>query len=247
MENQHFHKKVWLRSYKPCALWPLPPFILHSLPSGIFPSIAPHSLLQCDAENILQSESQTAMCCCLFLFCRIFVLCRTHRIVFSVFAPMLIVWPPVYRKNKNFDPIFEILWYKQAYHRLGIRSAIPVMPAMMLLWDIMTPFGIPVDPLVYMTTAMSEGRGGRRSHAAAARTETTVISRARELRRRRPAIWFIFGVTRSKNTHLHRPAQSGTSVFGFFPAWQVSERGRSLFLPVPVVVYVPDKQMRLED
>lgn len=84
---------------------------------------------------------------------------------------MLIVWPPVYRKNKNVDPIFEILWYKLAYHRLGIRSAIPVMPAMMLLWEIMTPFGIPVDPLVYMTTAMSEGRGGRRSHAAATRTD----------------------------------------------------------------------------
>lgn len=53
-----------------------------------------------------------------------------------------------------------------AYHRLGIRSAIPVIPAMMLLWEIMTPFGTPVDPLVYMTTAMSEGSGGLRSHAA---------------------------------------------------------------------------------
>ena len=53
-----------------------------------------------------------------------------------------------------------------AYHRLGIRSAIPVMPAMMLLWEIMTPFGMPVDPLVYMMTAMSEGSGCLRSRAA---------------------------------------------------------------------------------
>lgn len=52
----------------------------------------------------------------------------------------------------------------------------------MLLWEIITPFGIPVEPLVYMTTAMSEGRGGRRSHAAATWTEMTVISCARELR-----------------------------------------------------------------
>lgn len=98
MENQHFHKKVWLRSHKPCALWPLPPFIPHSLPSGNFPSIAPHSLLQCDCENTLQSESQTAMCCCLFLFWRV-----EPTALFLVFSrPMLIVWPPVYRKNKIF-------------------------------------------------------------------------------------------------------------------------------------------------
>lgn len=53
-----------------------------------------------------------------------------------------------------------------AYLRLGIRSAMPVMPAMMLLWEIMTPFGMPVDPLVYMMTAMSEGSGCLRSRAA---------------------------------------------------------------------------------
>lgn len=51
------------------------------------------------------------------------------------------------------------LTYCFSYHRLGIRSAIPVMPAMMLLWEIMTPFGMPVEPLVYMMTAMSEGTG----------------------------------------------------------------------------------------
>lgn len=45
------------------------------------------------------------------------------------------------------------------YPRLGILLAIPVIEAMMLLWEIMTPFGIPVDPLVYMITAMSEGDG----------------------------------------------------------------------------------------
>lgn len=52
------------------------------------------------------------------------------------------------------------------YQRLGIRSAIPVIPAIRLLWEIMTPFGMPVDPLVYMMTAMSEGSGCLRSRAA---------------------------------------------------------------------------------
>lgn len=48
----------------------------------------------------------------------------------------------------------------------GIRSEIPVMPAIRLLWEMMTPFGMPVDPLVYMMTATSEGNGGLRSRAA---------------------------------------------------------------------------------
>lgn len=52
-----------------------------------------------------------------------------------------------------------------AYLRLGILSAMPVMPAMTLLWEIMTPFGTPVDPLVYMMTAMSEDSGFLRSTA----------------------------------------------------------------------------------
>ena len=46
-----------------------------------------------------------------------------------------------------------------AYSRLGMRSAMPVMLAMMLLWEIITPLGMPVEPLVYMTTAMSDGAG----------------------------------------------------------------------------------------
>lgn len=45
------------------------------------------------------------------------------------------------------------------YSRSGMRSAMPVTPAMMLLWEIMTPLGMPVEPLVYMMTAMSEGMG----------------------------------------------------------------------------------------
>lgn len=49
-----------------------------------------------------------------------------------------------------------------AYLRFGSRSAMPVMPAMMLPWEIMTPLGIPVEPLVYMMTAMSEGSGASR-------------------------------------------------------------------------------------
>lgn len=53
----------------------------------------------------------------------------------------------------------------------GIRSDIPVMPAIRLLWEMMTPLGKPVDPLVYMMTAMSEGEGGLRSRAAGIRTE----------------------------------------------------------------------------
>lgn len=53
----------------------------------------------------------------------------------------------------------------QAYLRLGIRSAMPVTPAMMLPWEIMTPLGMPVEPLVYMMTAMSEDSGCLRSTA----------------------------------------------------------------------------------
>lgn len=53
----------------------------------------------------------------------------------------------------------------------GIRSEIPVMPAIRLLWEMMTPLGMPVDPLVYMMTATSEGNGGLRSRAAVTITE----------------------------------------------------------------------------
>lgn len=41
----------------------------------------------------------------------------------------------------------------------GIRSHCPVIPAIRLLWTIMTPLGLPVEPLVYITTARSEGWG----------------------------------------------------------------------------------------
>lgn len=41
----------------------------------------------------------------------------------------------------------------------GMRSHWPVIPAMRLLWTIMTPLGRPVEPLVYMTTARSDGWG----------------------------------------------------------------------------------------
>lgn len=43
----------------------------------------------------------------------------------------------------------------------------PVMPAMMLPWEIMTPLGMPVEPLVYMMTAMSEDCGCLRPTATA--------------------------------------------------------------------------------
>lgn len=51
------------------------------------------------------------------------------------------------------------LSFTMTYPSLGILLAIPVIEAMMLLCEIMTPFGIPVDPLVYMITAISEGSG----------------------------------------------------------------------------------------
>lgn len=54
-----------------------------------------------------------------------------------------------------------------AYLRLGIRSAMPVIPAMMLPWEIMTPLGMPVEPLVYMMTAISVDCGCLRSTATA--------------------------------------------------------------------------------
>ena len=41
----------------------------------------------------------------------------------------------------------------------GMRSHWPVIPAIRLLWTIMTPLGLPVEPLVYITTARSEGCG----------------------------------------------------------------------------------------
>lgn len=59
----------------------------------------------------------------------------------------------------------------------GIRSEIPVMPAIRLLWEMMTPFGMPVDPLVYMMTAMSEGNGVLRSRAAGIVTEDSTNMR----------------------------------------------------------------------
>lgn len=56
-----------------------------------------------------------------------------------------------------------------AYLRFGIRSAMPVIPEMMLPWEIMTPLGMPVEPLVYIMTAMSDDRGCLRSTATADR------------------------------------------------------------------------------
>lgn len=51
--------------------------------------------------------------CSVLLF--IFILtCATHWIVFSVFAPMLIVWPPVYRKNKILILFFFLNFVIQA-------------------------------------------------------------------------------------------------------------------------------------
>lgn len=66
------------------------------------------------------------------------------------------------RAEKLTAGLKTLMW---AYLRFGIRSAMPVIPAMMLLWEIMTPLGMPVEPLVYMMTAMSEGSGCLRSTA----------------------------------------------------------------------------------
>lgn len=41
----------------------------------------------------------------------------------------------------------------------GMRSHWPVMPAMRFRWMIITPLGLPVEPLVYITMARSEGWG----------------------------------------------------------------------------------------
>lgn len=53
-----------------------------------------------------------------------------------------------------------------------MRSAMPAMPAMMLPWEIMTPLGMPVEPLVYMMTAMSEDSGCVRRSATADTRDT---------------------------------------------------------------------------
>lgn len=47
----------------------------------------------------------------------------------------------------------------QTYPSPGMRSHWPVIPAMRLLWTIMTPLGRPVEPLVYISTARSDGLG----------------------------------------------------------------------------------------
>lgn len=62
-------------------------------------------------------------------------------------------------KNQWTDRITLDRSVRETYFRLGMRSAMPVMPAMMLLWEIMTPLGMPVEPLVYMITAISDGTG----------------------------------------------------------------------------------------
>ena len=46
-----------------------------------------------------------------------------------------------------------------AYPSPDTLSAMPVTPARRLPWEMSTPLGIPVEPLVYMMTARSAGRG----------------------------------------------------------------------------------------
>lgn len=52
------------------------------------------------------------------------------------------------------------------------------MPAIKLLWEMRTPFGTPVDPLVYMMTATSEGNGDLRSRATVIITEKIAQTQA---------------------------------------------------------------------
>lgn len=76
-----------------------------------------------------------------------------------------------------------------SYHMFGIRSEIPVMPAIRLLWEMVTPFGMPVEPLVYMMTAMSEGSGGLRSRAAGTITEDSTNTRGVSASRSGKGAW----------------------------------------------------------
>lgn len=46
-----------------------------------------------------------------------------------------------------------------SYPRPGILSHCPVIPAIKFLCTIITPLGLPVEPLVYITKAKSEGAG----------------------------------------------------------------------------------------
>lgn len=93
---------------------------------------------------------------------------------------------------KTFVRFSALNWYRQSlncpsqsqrdsldsYHMFGIRSEIPVMPAIKLLWEMRTPFGTPVDPLVYMMTATSEGNGDLRSRATVIITEKIAQTQA---------------------------------------------------------------------
>lgn len=65
------------------------------------------------------------------------------------------------------ETLLWTLYYTKSYRMTntethpspGIRWHWPVIPAIRLLWTIMTPLGLPVEPLVYITTAISEGWG----------------------------------------------------------------------------------------
>lgn len=54
---------------------------------------------------------------------------------------------------KNYRAIIE------THPSPGMRSHWPVIPAIRLLWTIITPLGLPVEPLVYITIARSRGWG----------------------------------------------------------------------------------------
>lgn len=56
-----------------------------------------------------------------------------------------------------------------------MRSHWPVIPAIKLLWIIMTPLGRPVEPLVYMTTARSDGCGFTSSFPAAKHNRKIIV------------------------------------------------------------------------
>lgn len=98
----------------------------------------------------------------------------------------------------------------------GMRSHWPVIPAIRLLWTIMTPLGLPVEPLVYITTARSEGWGFTITLPTARQTKLYCICDTFQ-----PQIWLrITTKVRQKNTHycqaacpaLVRPACCGWTV-----------------------------------
>lgn len=78
-------------------------------------------------------------------------------------------------KGKNTSkPTEKIINY--THPNPGILSHWPAIPPIRLLWMIITPLGLPVEPLVYIITARSEGTGFTNGMLTATQSTDTLFS-----------------------------------------------------------------------